>query len=321
MTALQPILEFARAHGARRPALAVYQLHAIIDVSDDAPRVLVYASGDDAAAKTLRAAGWQLASLADIPADIDCLIVIDAKNYPSFMRAAEPLSRRGMLVVPATPDALVEPALRQFDAMESAWQTSADANYVARCALKGHYLEFGTWYGRSFLTNYFRYRHWLRGTFYGFDSFAGLSTPLALEGTYIGDFSEGAYCCNLQSFEANLAVAEVPSARVRLVPGFYGETLQQPPFTYGLEPESVSVCVIDCDLREPTEQVLTFVTPLLEPGALIYFDDWRLTRGSAVVGERAAALAWLASNPEIELIEFHRDTWQHQWFIYQRRHG
>jgi hypothetical protein len=83
--------------------------------------------------------------------------------------------------------------------------------------------------------------------------------------------------------------------------------------------DAVSVCVVDCDLRQPTEEVLRFITPLLEPGALIYFDDWRLTRASSLVGERAAALEWLASNPQIELIEFNRDFWQHQWFIYQRR--
>jgi hypothetical protein len=72
-------------------------------------------------------------------------------------------------------------------------------------------------------------------------------------------------------------------------------------------------------LKEPTAQVLKFVGPLLEPGALLYFDDWRLCRGSRLVGERAAALEWLGSNPGIELVEFDRATWQDQWFIFQRR--
>jgi hypothetical protein len=86
-----------------------------------------------------------------------------------------------------------------------------------------------------------------------------------------------------------------------------------------LEAGSVSVCYIDCDLKEPTMQALNFVGPLLEPGALLYFDDWRLCRGSRQVGERAAALEWLDSNPDIELVEFDREVWQHQWFIFQRR--
>jgi len=36
------------------------------------------------------------------------------------------------------------------------------------------------------------------------------------------------------------------------------------------------------------------------------------------VGERAAVLAWLGENPDIELVELYRDHWQHQWFIFQR---
>jgi hypothetical protein len=317
---LRSILEFAHARGARRPALCAFELPDAFDLSINEPRLFVHGNAEPAAATRMREAGWQLAPMASVPPDIDSLVILDALAYPSLMRAAEPLSRRGLLVIPATADAVVEPALREYGPMETAWRTTADANYVARCALRGHYLEFGTWYGRSFIGNFFRYRHWMRGQFFAFDSFAGLSTPLPLEGTFTGgDFAEGAYCCNVRSFEANIDLAGIPRERVRVIPGFYSETLACEPSRYGLTPDSVSVCVIDCDLREPTEQVLRFVTPLLEPGALLYFDDWRLTRGSASVGERAAALAWLDAHPEIELIEFHRDAWQHQWFIYQKR--
>jgi O-methyltransferase len=94
---------------------------------------------------------------------------------------------------------------------------------------------------------------------------------------------------------------------------------------YALADKSISVCIVDCDLYEPTVQVLDFISPLLDDGALIYFDDWRLTRASPHVGERAAALQWLAANPAFELIDFPGDTppqigsWQGQWFIFQRR--
>ena len=52
---------------------------------------------------------------------------------------------------------------------------------------------------------------------------------------------------------------------------------------------------------------------------MLYFDDWRLCRASPDAGERAAALQWQQDHPDLELIEFHRDDWQHQWFIFQRR--
>jgi len=29
-------------------------------------------------------------------------------------------------------------------------------------------------------------------------------------------------------------------------------------------------------------------------------------------------LQWLSRNPGFELIEFDRDAWQHQWFIFSR---
>lgn len=313
-------LAFVRDRGARRPAVAAFDLACVPLVPESETPLLLHGPQPDARAATLSAHGWTLAPLAAAPADVDALVVIDRPHFGLIMRAAEAMSRRGVLVVPTDPDAVVDPDLREYDAMQTAWQTTADANYVARCALRGHYLEFGAWYGRSFFANYFRYRHWLRGSFYAFDSFAGLSKPLPLETEWTGgDFYPGGYCCNVKSFEAIADLVGASGDRLRLVPGFYDETLRRDPGEYGLDEGSVSVCAIDCDLREPTEQVLRFVTPLLEPGALVYFDDWRLTRGSSQVGERAAALAWLREHPEFELIELHRDQWQHQWFIFQRQ--
>ena len=320
MVLLQPTLELARAHGARQPALCVRQLTAATDLPPDAPTWIVYETAEESAVSSVRSSGRRLAPVTGIPDDIDALIVLETDAYAPLMRTIERSSRRDRMVIPASPDALVPQRLRSSGAMEAAWETTAAANYVARCALRGHYLEFGTWYGRSFIGNYYRFRHWLQGRFYAFDSFDGLSSPLTLETAYTGgDFAEGAYWCNERSFKANLDLAGVARERVRVVAGFYGDTLVCDPAEYDLQPESVSVCVVDCDLREPTEQVLRFVTPLLEPGALIYFDDWRLTRASSVVGERAAALQWLDANPDVELIEFERDFWQHQWFIFQRR--
>jgi hypothetical protein len=37
------------------------------------------------------------------------------------------------------------------------------------------------------------------------------------------------------------------------------------------------------------------------------------------VGERGAALTWLARHPELEMVELHMVSWQHQWYIVQRR--
>jgi hypothetical protein len=207
LTLVDPSTAFVRQQGAERPRVVA----------------------DLAAAREALKAG----------SDLDALVVLDTENFGTIMRALEPLTRRGVLIVPADADAIVDPSLRTADAMYAAWHTTQDANYVARCALRGHYLEFGTWYGRSFFSNYYRYRHWLNGRFYAFDSFAGLSEPLPLETEYTGgDFYAGGYACNQRSFEAIADIVDMPRERLRVVPGFFYETLRRSPKEYGIAPGS-----------------------------------------------------------------------------------
>jgi hypothetical protein len=248
---------------------------------------------------------------------IDTVVIGDAEWYDWCYRELEPVSLRGVPVVPAHPGRFVPDRLRTTDKWTLAKEW-VPADYVSRSALRGHYAEFGTFFGKSFFSNYHRLAGFLRGSFYAFDSFAGLSQPLADETRFTdNDFKPGAYACNLPSFLANAELTGADTKRIRCVSGFYADSLVgHDPAEYGLAPQSISVCVIDCDLLEPTRQVLDFIQPLLEPGALLYFDDWRLCRASPKVGERAAALAWLRDNPSIDLVELHRDYWQHQWFIF-----
>jgi hypothetical protein len=314
------LLHFLHSRGGEQIALCGSVLPAQV-VRTDGVTGFIAIGGDGPSHSELAERGLAPLTVNDAAAgSIDAVIVVDEGSFPLSMRALEPLARRDAIIVPLNPDWIVPQSLREMTAMELAWQTTADVNYASRSGLRGHYVEFGTFWGRSFFPAYFRYRGWLDGRFYAFDSFAGLSTPLDLEVEYTaGDFSAGAYACNRRTFEAVAALLAMPPDRLVVVDGFYAETLvERDPAQYGLDDESVSVCVIDCDLREPTAQVLEFVTPLLQPGALVYFDDWRLCRASRKVGERAAALSWLSRHPNFELVELHRDSWQHQWFIFQR---
>lgn len=257
----------------------------------------------------------------------DGVVIVEKSAFPLMMRRLEPLARRDALVIPADPDWVVDPATRNMAPLEAAWHSKADVNYVSRSALRGHYVEFGTFWGRSFFPAYHRLKDWLDGSFYAFDSFKGISAPLPAEYELTGgDFAEGAYACNVQSFNAIAELCGAPRERLKIIPGFYSESLVgHDPINYGLQPKSISLCVVDCDLYQPTVEVLEFISPLLDDGALIYFDDWRLCRASPKVGERGAALEWLAANPQFELIDFPGDTpievssWQHAWFIFQRR--
>ncbi|MCE9592375.1 MAG: hypothetical protein K8S99_17865 [Planctomycetes bacterium] len=247
-------------------------------------------------------------------------LVLDGREQWDFLfRAVEPLALGGVLMAPAEPWRVVPDRIREISKSD-ALRESPVVEYVECSGLRGHYAEFGTFWGRLFFHHHHLLRGWLRGNFFAFDSFAGLSAPLPDETRFTrGDFTPSAYAYNLPSFQLLAQLVGVDPARLVTIPGFYDQSLAgHNPSEYGLAPESISVCAIDCDLLEPTRHVLNFITPLLEPGALIYFDDWRLCRASPYVGERAAALAWLRDHPSFELIEFHRDRWAHQWFIFQK---
>lgn len=259
---------------------------------------------------------WQAAS-ADM---VDAVLIVEGAHLAWLMRCLEPLARRNVLILPCSADWVVPPFFKTLTpASARATDLGVAPDYTWRSALTGHYAEFGTFWGQSFFPDVFRYRNLLQGRFYAFDSFEGLSVPLADETRFHLDFQTGHYCSNERSFLALAEFVSAPADLIQVVPGFFESTLEnKDPASYGLSPESLSVCKIDCDLYEPTRQVLDFVLPLLEPGALVYFDDWRLTRASPHLGERGAALDWLKRNGDIELVELHRDGWQHQWFIFHR---
>lgn len=316
-------LNFAHSRGARKVALCYYDrlpqdLAVLLKFTNLKIEALIQADGQ--LVQNVSAVG-KIPLLSPETAcsvgGLDAVIIIDKPNFSWIMRLLENVIRQEVLILPASQDWIVPPEVVHLT-QTTAWRESVPVEYVARSGLKGHYVEFGTFWGRSFFPAYFRFRHWLQGNFYAFDSFQGLPKPQELETiTTGGDFREHTYNFGHQSFLALADLLALDPERLKVVPGFYSETLVgHDPSIYGLEPKSVSVCVIDCDLYESTTQVLDFVTPLLETGSLLYFDDWRLCRASREVGERAAALHWLKAHPNFELVEVHRDHWQHQWFIF-----
>lgn len=319
---LEPALAILQTRGCARVGLLTSEagLDAALGLVETtpslAPVVVVKGNGPRVGSRVGRAEVLSIEA-ATASSAFDGLLIADVAGMPELMRAAQPLFLKGTVIAPARPSQAVPEWLLTAGAYDVVWKWAA-VEYAARSGLKGHYLEFGTFWGRSFFPAYHHLREWIKGDFYAFDSFAGLSEPLAQETDYtVGDFLAGAYACNQKSFRAIAELVGMDEKRLKVVEGFYSDTLGPgAAAAHGLTPGSVSICVIDCDLFDPSLEALEFVHPLLEPGALIYFDDWRLTRGSPRVGERAAALEWQRRHPEVELVELHRDHWQHQWFIY-----
>ena len=250
---------------------------------------------------------------------IDAIVVFCTMDFSLVIRRCEQHLRPDILFVPASREAIVAAPVR--DASVGDWATrSSILTYLYVSGMRGHFAEFGTFWGRAFYGSYYELHHWLQGNFFAFDSFEGLSEPDPSEIKYTsGDFIKGAYGFNHASFETLADILDIPKKRIVTVPGFFDKSLTPTKAAQlGIAPRSLSVCRIDCDLLDPTLAVLDFITPLLDDGALVYFDDWRLCRADPNIGERGAVLRWLKQNPSFELVDFHSIHWQHQWFIFHR---
>lgn len=137
------------------------------------------------------------------------------------------------------------------------------------------YLEFGIYSG--FTLWYTQALAYVKGIknmrFFGFDSFQGLPKPEGLDRK--GGYAklEGAMCCNRSRVEEFLNDLGVDWSRLSLIEGAFKNTLTaQLKQQYSLS--SCGICVIDCDLYEPTKIVLDFLASLIRDRCVLLIDDF-----------------------------------------------
>ncbi len=180
---------------------------------------------------------------------------------------------------------------------------------LSRIEVEGDYLEFGVFRGDTFRNAIRAARQGFRATkkgcfsgrFLAFDSFAGLP-QVASMGDGVNLYAPGEFSASRATFERTLGrlLQQVP---VEIVAGWFDETLTEQTAAR-LRLQRAAFVNIDCDLYESTVPVLRFVTPLLQTGTILYFDDWFSYRGSMDHGEPLATHEWLARHPEIRLVEY-----------------
>jgi O-methyltransferase len=180
--------------------------------------------------------------------------------------------------------------------------------------IEGDYLEFGVFQGKTVIEAYHSFRRtfeqrisevgfngtsgdatqrqriWDQMRFFAFDSFEGLPEPQGIDAD-TRDFSGGQYAAGVEEVRQNLLRAGVPADRVVFVPGWFDVTCM--PATaeeHGIR--KAAAIWIDCDLYHSTTKVLEFVTPLLQDGTVIVFDDWYSFRGNPRRGEQRAFSEW-----------------------------
>lgn len=132
----------------------------------------------------------------------------------------------------------------------------------------------------------------------GFDSFQGMP-----EGRADGDllmWQPGGLYSDMALTRANLARLGVPASRVRLIPGWFEDSLT-PVTRSGLAISRAVVVMFDCVLESSTRIALEFCAPLIRDRAVFFFDDWSAAdlaeRGQ---GEAKAFGEWLDHHPEFQ---------------------
>ncbi|MBW1699628.1 MAG: class I SAM-dependent methyltransferase [Deltaproteobacteria bacterium] len=210
-------------------------------------------------------------------------------------------------------------------------------DFIAADKIEGDYLEFGVYSGTTFVSAFFsiqnayrfsfspsewntaqdcieRRKLWKKMRFFAFDSFRGLPKPTGID-LLSKDFVEGKFSNSENNFKKYITSAGVPLNRVRIISGWFNETLNKDTINkYNLK--HAAIVHIDSDLYESAKSVLEFIKPLLVDGTVIIFDDWFSFKGNPNLGEQRAFREWLDENPNWIATQYQKaNTWRNSFIM------
>lgn len=208
----------------------------------------------------------------------------------------------------------------QFFLYENARMIETAFGFIHNNGIKGDYLEFGVFRGRTFAEAWNAARRYGRQKmhFYAFDSFTGL--PELSDKDNGGAFRQGQFSAARAVFENTLRRNRVDLSRVTIVEGLFDQTLTAENRKQ-LPVEKAAIAWVDCDLYASTVPVLNFLADVLVDGAVLIFDDWYCFNGRPDRGEQRACAEWLSANPHIQLVEYQNFHWAGRSFIVNRLDG
>ncbi len=200
---------------------------------------------------------------------------------------------------------------------------------IASDKIDGDYLEFGVFQGGAFIEAYCTLKRvfnqrindiapnstatdaserqaiWDRMRFFAFDSFEGLPELQGIDKN-TRDFAKGQYAAAMDQFLTNVDGGGVSAERVVCVPGWFDQTCV-PSTVDKYKMRKAAVVWIDCDLYHSTKTVLAFLTPLLQDGTILIFDDWYSFRGNPDLGEQRAMTEWSKTVSDFTFAEYHKE--------------
>ena len=178
-------------------------------------------------------------------------------------------------------------------------------NMGDREKFEGDFLEFGVASGQ-FIARAFiaakRFKQLDSMRFFGFDSFEGLPETQS-EFDPLSAFKKDAFAYSTGKVEKNLKKVGLGNDKLKLIKGFYNETLKKSPLFYGIK--KIAYVHIDCDLYDSTIGALDFVKNNLVNGAILDFDDY-FCYESDNYGEPKALMDFIKHNREMSVRQFSR---------------
>jgi hypothetical protein len=127
-------------------------------------------------------------------------------------------------------------------------------------------------------------------------------------------YHEGVYKYSEGEFLKNVRRTGADMKRVFVVSGFFEESLR-PDNPLVRDLRKAAVVWIDCDLYSSTRTVLDFITPYLQYGTLLLFDDWFAFLADPNAGQQRAFREWLEKNPQLRAVELMRFGWCGNSFV------
>ena len=207
------------------------------------------------------------------------------------------------------------------------------ADFVFSENIEGDYLEFGVFKGDSFIEAYHaceNAKKWNSKKFnevsfedkdvanesfqkidkkkniryFAFDSFKGLPKQNNEDSEH-SRFHEGRFKSSKDFFFRACKLQNLDLSKIIVCEGFYENSLNDE-MRKKNNLTKAAIVMIDCDLLSSTRTVLKFITPLIQNGTILIFDDWFTYKGMRKKGQQKAVNDWLIENKYISLLEHSR---------------
>lgn len=195
-------------------------------------------------------------------------------------------------------------------------------DFVRHNDVQGDYFEFGVYAGATF--QYACHAAHDRGMnkmkFHALDSFEGFSEPKGHDD--IGLVTKGTRSCSEKQFLRNVKNAGVSLSLVTTTKGWFSDTLEgagREDTDKKFGDKKIAAVWLDADLYEPTISALNYITPRLQDGTVMMFDNWFLFKGHPLRGERRAFDEWREVHPEFIFTQFYHFGWHGTSFIVSKK--